>query len=218
MARTITVKGTGSVSVQPDCVVISMELLSRDKEYSKAMATASKQLEQLGECLEKAGFAREDIKTGNFNASSEYEYLHDGVNQPKRVFVGFVCRHDLTLKFDFDTERLAQALGAIADCPAAPQFSIRFTVKEPSAVSEALLRSATENALAKAKVLCEASGVQLGELINIDYNWGQLNVYSNTRYELCEEARCFGTADCAMDIEPEAIEAQDTVTFVWEIK
>ena len=44
--------------------------------------------------------------------------------------------------------------------------------KDPSAVNEALLTSAAANAKRKAEVLCAASGVSLGDLVNIDYNWG----------------------------------------------
>lgn len=81
-------------------------------------------------------------------------------------------------------------MAAIAHCLAQPELSIAFTVKDPTAVNEALLREATVNAKKKAELLCEASGVKLGQLLTIDYNWDELNIFSNTRYDMAEDCIC----------------------------
>ena len=102
---------------------------------------------------------------------------------------------------------------------AEPEISIRFTVKDPSAVNEELLRSAAENAKKKAELLCSASGVKLGDLVNIDYNWGELSIYSRTNYEMDMDCMKACAVDSySLDIEPDDIDATDTVTFVWEIQ
>ena len=59
MPRTITVKGIGKVSTKPDLVVLSLEMVSKDKEYDKAMDSAAEQLAQLNECLATIGFEKE---------------------------------------------------------------------------------------------------------------------------------------------------------------
>lgn len=72
---------------------------------------------------------------------------------------------------------------------------------------------------AKTEILTKASGVTLGELVSIDYNWGELHLCSPTRYEM--EADCLmkiSAAPTAMDIEPDDIDVSDSVTFVWEIR
>lgn len=87
------------------------------------------------------------------------------------------------------------------------------------AVDAALLQSACANAKAKAEILTKASGVTLGELVSIDYNWGELHLYSPTRYEMDEACMMRASAaPTAMDIEPDDIDVSDSVTFVWEIK
>ena len=93
-------------------------------------------------------------------------------------------------------------------------------VRNPSAVSEKLLISATENARAKAEILCKASGSTLGQLLNIDYNWGELNVYSRTSYEVedCIQPLMAMSKCSAPEIEPDDIEVSDTVAFTWEIQ
>lgn len=110
-------------------------------------------------------------------------------------------------------------LGAIAVCIAEPELNVQFTVKDKEAADAALLESACVNAKAKAEILTKASGVTLGELVSIDYNWGELHLYSPTRYEM--DPPCMARASAAptaMDIEPDDIDISDSVTFVWEIR
>ena len=106
----------------------------------------------------------------------------------------------------------------IAACEANPELRIAFTVKNPAEVSEALLRSATENAKKKAETLYSVSGANLGELLTIDYNWGEIDVISRTRYDVDEFMPMMAMAEARMpDIEPGDINASDTATFVWAI-
>lgn len=218
MARTITVKGIGKVSARPDYVMLSMKLEAKDKEYDKAMDIAAEQLSGLNDTLASIGFENDAVKTTNFNVHTDYDSYKDKQGNYQRVFSGFVCSHQLKLSFDFDMKRLSQALAVIAHCLAQPELSIAFTVKDPTAVNEALLREATVNAKKKAELLCEASGVKLGQLLTIDYNWGELNIFSNTRYDMAEDCICEAPMMAkSIDIEPDDIDVSDTATFVWEI-
>lgn len=219
MPRTITVKGMGRVTTAPDYVVISMSLEAHEQDYEATMELAAKKIEQLNTSLEEIGFEKKSVKTTNFNVRTDYEREKDRNGNYKSVFNGYICSHRLKVEFDFDTKRLAQTLYAISRCLAQPELSISFTVKDPSAVNKELLKSATINAKEKAQILCEASGVELGQLLAIDYNWGELNIVSHTDYMLEEKCMAMpvgGLAD--MDIEPDDIDVSDTATFVWEIK
>ena len=113
--------------------------------------------------------------------------MKDEKGDYKSVFAGYDCVHRLKVEFDFDTKRLARALSEISKCIAKPEISIDFTVKDPTAVSEELLKAAVKNARAKAEILCGASGAKLGEPVTIDYNWGELHLYSETDYD----GRCY---------------------------
>lgn len=110
-------------------------------------------------------------------------------------------------------------LSSISASGAKPELSIAFTVKEPSKVSRTLLENASLNAKEKADVLCHCLGVKLGELLSIDYNWGELNILSRTRYEIADEMMpLMAASECSVpEIEPDDIDVRDTATFVWEI-
>lgn len=219
MARTITVKGIGKVTASPDYVVLSMALESKDVNYDKAMEKAAWQIQHLNETLEAVGFEKKALKTTNFNVRTEYSNRKDVAGNYKKKFEGYAIHHSLKLEFDFDMSRLSQALSAIAGCVAHPELSIAFTVRDATAVKEEMLRSAAKNAQRKAEVLCEASGVKLGNLLTIDYNWGELDIYSHTRYQVEEDCAAVPLrASRSIDMEPDDIEVSDTATFVWEIQ
>lgn len=219
MPRTITVKGMGNVKTAPDYVVVSMNLETQDMEYEETMEQAAHQIDYLNTSLEAVGFEKKSVKTTNFNVRTAYESVKDKNGNYKSVFNGYVCSHRLKVEFDFDTKRLAQTLSAISKSLAKPELSIAFTVKDPSAINKELLKSATINAREKAEVLCEASDVELGDLLTIDYNWGELNIVSRTDYMLEERVMSMPMKAMAdMDIEPDDIDVSDTATFVWEIK
>lgn len=217
MPRTITVKGIGKATAKVDYVVVSMMLESKNKLYDKAVEKAAKELELLRVAVVESGFAKDDLKTTNFDVRTEYEGYTDKNGNYKQRFTGYVVCHNLKLAFDFDSERLGTALSAIAGCISNPQLNIAFTVKDTSAINEEMLTSAAANAREKAEILCKASGVRLGTLMSIDYNWNDLNVYSTTRYAIAEDCIAAPMMAKRMDFDPEDIRVQDSVAFVWDI-
>lgn len=216
--RTITVKGMGTASVKPDLIVVTMRIQTIDKDYEKMMDDEAKKLDKLSKSLEKIGFEKDAIKTTSFDVRTKYESVRKEDGSYKSVFIGYVCDHNLKIEFEMDMKKLAKVLSAIASCEAEPVFDVSFTVKDLAQINQELLKSASKNALEKAEVLCSASNVKLGKLVSIDYNWGEINVYSHTQYKMGRD--CVELAkECAsnIDITPDDIDLSDTATFVWEI-
>lgn len=216
MERTITVRGIGTASVKPDYIAVTLNIVSKDMEYSKSVENANKRIELLQKAVVSSGFAKEDLKTLSFNVRTNYEGETDEHGRYHNVFAGYVCRYSLKLSFDMDAKRLAETLTAISDSGANAEFSIQFTVKDPERVSAELLRSATENARQKAEVLCAASGAKLGTLLKIDYDWTDINFYSASTYTM-ERERGIVAASAVPEFEPEDIKSQDSAAFIWEI-
>lgn len=218
MNRLITVKGTGNVSVKPDLIIITMDLESHRYHYKRTMQLATDSVNALQEAIQSAGFDKSDLKTTNFNVSTHYKSYRDKDDNYKSKFGGYICEQSLKLEFDFDTRVMEKILTAIAKAPVDPQLDTRFSVKDKAAINEELLINATKNAKRKAEILAKASSVTLGSLVSIDYNWGELHLYSPTRYDM--GIRCMSTNDesYAPNIEPDNINVSDTVTFVWQIK
>ena len=214
MTRTITVKGVGCASAKPDYITILMSLETRNKDYEKAMLEAGKRINTLHTVVTGLGYEKDALKTSNFRVDPRYESVRGRDGEYTRVFSGYACCHQLKLAFDFDSKQLGKVITAIAESGVSPELDIEFTVKNPAKVSETLLISATENAHAKAEILCRASGAQLGQLLTIDYNWGEINVVSSTSYANIE---CLKAKSIDIEIDPDDIDVSDSATFIWEI-
>ena len=220
MMRTITVKGTGCVSAKPDYIILSMVIESKHRDYSKAMEGASLRIGQLQNAAIDSGYKKEDLKTVSFHADTQYESVKDRHGNYTREFVGYACIYRLKLAFDFNSKQLAKVISAIADSGADPEFNIAFTVKHPEKINDELLENAARNARKKAEILCKASGTEMGQLLSMDYNWGELNVVSRTKYEMKDSLMPLGVMSkcCSPEIEPDNIDVSDTVSFTWEIR
>lgn len=217
--RTITVKGNGKISVKPDLVSLNLTLSGKDKTYETAVSTSTTQLESLKNALTKIGFEENVLKTLSYNVRTEFESVRDEKGNYNRVFSGYNCVHNLKIEFDFDSTLLSKAITAVASSLAVPELSISFGVKDMTKVNEELLKQATMNAKKKAKILTKASGVKLGELISIDYNFGNVNAVSRTMAAF--DGACLTSRKMEMNdvnINPEDINLEETATFVWGIE
>lgn len=67
-------------------------------------------------------------------------------------------------------------------------------------------------------MLAKAAGIHIGELVHIDYSWGKADFEVRPVQDVCFESCGMAPAGgISMDIEPDDMEAEDTVTVVWEI-
>ena len=214
---TIHIKGTGYAAQIPDQIILSLTLTAQHKEYSAAMTVGSQQIEMLREAIVEAGFKADDLKTINFDVRAVYdnEETKDGKStRYQKVFVGFECRHDLKLTFDLDNDKINRAVDTIAASLSQPKISIAFAVKDAAAFSDKILQSAAEDAKRKAKILCAASGVKLGKLLQINYAWDEIEIH----HERILYSNCAAVEKNSFDFAPEEIKASDTVDFLWEIE
>ena len=213
--RRIHIRGIGHAEQVPNLVILSLILSAQNKDYSAALKIGSQQIEMLRESIVEAGFKADDLKTTNFSVNAKYEreeYKDGASKRYREVLIGFECRHDLKLSFDFDNDRLNAALDALGKCLAQPKISIAFTIKDADAFNDKILESAARDARRKAEILCAASGVKLGKLVEINYSWTEIEI----NRALCQEYAA--SEKNSFDIAPEEIKASDTVDFLWEIE
>lgn len=216
--RTIRVTGKGKLKVHPDMTKIGITLEGTYKEYGDALRHSAEDTEQLKDMLEPLGFMRSDLKTLSFGVDTEYERYKEKEVYKQR-FAGYKYTHRMKVEFESDNKRLGKVLYALANCVLNPEFQLSYTVKEPEAVKNELLGKAVQDAIAKAGVLSAAAGVKLGEIQSVDYSWGEINFeFSPMSRRMEGLSSCMeplGSYD--MDIEPDDIDVEDTVTVIWEI-
>ena len=220
MEKTIKVTGKGNISVKPDMIRLLITLEGMKESYEETLVLHTEQIEGLAECFAKLGFARAELKTLSFHVDTEYENYNDGNNVWKKRFKGYKFVHGMKLEFEADNKRLGRVLYALANSQIKPEFRICYTVKDTEAVKNALLGRAVEDSKIKAEVLAKAAGVKLGDILTIDYSWGEVEFISSPMSRMalaCAPAEVNQVDSYAMDIEPDDIDVSDTVTVIWSI-
>lgn len=209
----IRVTGTAAESTPPDQTELSLTLNIRNKDYSAMMSEAAEEAEALTSALTAVGFDKSDIKTAEFNIGSDYENVQTENGSWKRQFSSYRLIHRLHLVFSYDMKRLNDAVNAATGCKDAdPELSISFSVKDTDEVHRRLLAAAVKDARAKAEVIAEAAGVELGELCEITYGASEGGCLSPTVYNHAAAGLSRG-ADISID--PENAENMLNVTAVW---
>lgn len=218
MERTIRVKGIGKLSVKPDTIRINMEATYLSPNYEGALAQSASDMQDLRNTVESAGLDSKDLKTTSFSIDSEYEGYHDKENNYRRRFLGYKYTHFLYIQFPSDNKKLSKVLTALAKSHVNVEFSIKYTVKDTKAAKNQLLAKAVEDSKRKAEILVEASGLFLGNLISIDYSWGEIKMFSEPMNKSLMSENLIYEASYNFEIEPDDIDMEDTVTLIWEIK
>ncbi len=215
--RRIRVTGTGLLRLKPDLCRVNLTLRGLEPAYSDALNRASRDSSALGEAIAALGFAREDLKTLDFSVDAEYESVQDDKGRWRQEFKGYRFTQSLKLEFPVDNALLGRTLAALAAAPVDPEFHLSYGLQDREAAKAALLDAAVKDALRKAETLAAAAGVKLGTLLYMDY------AMAEPRLETAPMAKAMLTranaaADSfAMDISPEDIRAEDSVTITWSI-
>ena len=219
MARTITVKGTGAIDAKADYITITLQLNTVRQTYQSTMQASDRRVQALQQAIAGIGFKKEDLKTIRFSIDTKTDRYKDPDGLIRSVMTGYEIDTKLTLSFDFEPARLAKTLAVISACGANPELSIAFTVKNPEAVKRALLSQVSRDAAAKAQALCCSAGGRLGNLMSIEYNWGEIVIRSNTSFEYPSACTSYiAESPSPAEFTPEDIHLSDTAVFVWEIK
>ena len=210
--KTIRVTGKGQLKIPPDMIRLVLNISDTKLTYEDAMAQSTKATDALKNMLSPLDLLP---KTARFSIEAEYESYKDR-DTFKQRFVGYQFTHTLKVEFAADNALLGRVLYNIALSGTNPELRILYTVRDEEAAKNLLLAKAVEDAKAKASTLATAAGVSLLGIQSIDYSWGEI------RFESTPLDRGLAMPTCAegfaLDIDPDDIEVNDTVTVVWEIE
>jgi len=208
--RVISVQGRGTVKAEPDLVQLSFRISVLDQEYDGAMARLNDRVSQLRQDVAAVDVDPKGLKTTNFNISPKHYWSDE---EEEQIFLGFEAEHDLNLELPLDQDLLNRALIRLAESASQATFSIYFAVKDQDALRQRVLADAVAQARENAETLARAAGVQLGEILRIEYGWTEVRFSERM---MTYEASEMPTSPMP-DIQPDEIEAGDNVTVIWAI-
>ncbi len=209
--RTLKIKGTGRVLQKPDQIAISFDINSKQSKYSQCLKDLKEKTTLLRENIKGAGLPPENLKTGKLEVDSDYKW-----NGKNNVFNGYKGTHCLSIEFDLDKDLLNKVLDNINESLANTEFKIHFQVKDQEALKAKILESAVTDAKRSAKIISDAAGIKLGKIKEIVYSWAE--IYFRSDLDIQKNSFVMADETPQFDIEPDDIDAQDTISIEWEIE
>lgn len=219
--RKITVTGKGRLVVAPEITEITLVIKGLEEAYYQALAKSVDETNLVKMILIEHGLKKESLKTKNFDVYKKTKSVKDQYGNYHDKFLGYEYDHIISFKFDNNNELLGKLLYSISKLSVNPEVRVKYLIKDFEKAKNDLLAVAVQDSMAKAKIMADASNIELGEIESIDYSWGTIR-YESNEFRVMNDS-CMRLYDAAptsfdIDIEPDDINLCDTVTIVWNLK
>jgi uncharacterized protein YggE len=163
-AETVTVTGTGHVSVPPDLMHVEVGVSVTRPTVAEAREVADQRARAVIDAVRGAGVAEADVQTANYSIQPHYRYPQDAA----RVLEGFTVTNTVRA-----TVRDLANAGAVIDAAAtaggdeAIVSGVSFGLTDPAEAQRGARQEAWDDARRTAEQLAELAGRRLGPVIAI---------------------------------------------------
>lgn len=197
-ARSITVAGTGSVTVTPDQAVFTFGVSTKAKTAVQALAADSTAMRKLIDALRAAGIPAASLQTSSVS-------LSPFTSDDEQAILGYNASNSVATTIA-SIPRAGEIVDAAVAAGANEVDGPNLTVSDQSSLYNAALKAAVADARAKAQVLADASGLHVGSVTSVQESVdGSPVTYDTARVALP-----------ATGIEPGKQHIQASVTVVFE--
>jgi uncharacterized protein YggE len=205
--RTITVTGTGKVTLTPDIAYISIGVNTQNASAKDAVAENNTQVQAVIAAIKGFGIAEKDIQTTNFSIYPQQQYDSAG----KQTGIIYVVNNIVYVTVR-DLSKLGNLLDSSVSSGANNINSIQFDVADKTgALSQARL-AAVADAKKQADELTKANNVGLGTVQSISY-------YDSTAPITVEYAKAdMANSAASVPVQAGSMQISTTVTIVYELK
>lgn len=205
--RTITVTGTGMVTLTPDIAYISIGVHTQNASAKDAVTANNTQAQTVMAAIKGFGVADKDIQTTNFSITPQQQYDNNGKVTGTLYMVDntvYVTMRDLT--------KLGDLLDSMVSSGANSISSISFDVADKTAALSQARQAAVKDAGKQANELTQATGVSLGAVQSISYT-------DTTAPITVQYARAEAAAPVpSVPVSAGSMQITTTVTIVYALK
>ena len=175
--RTVSVHGTGSVSVEADRAIIVLSVITTARDAGTAASQNAEKMAQVQNAVIGAGGSQDAISTENYTIYQEYEYVKE-----RRVAGDYRVSNEIKI-FLKNKDLASTIIDAAIAAGANALSSLTFTVSSPELAIKQARTAAVQNAQESANLIAGTAGAQLGKVLKIEeidrQNAGNLRVTSN---------------------------------------
>lgn len=207
-ATGLSVTGEGRVKSSPDVAEVTLGVSFEAGTVAEARERAAEAMTAMIEALKTNEVEEKDIQTTHFSIEPQYDY-EDG----RQRLRGYRATNIVTAKIR-DIDRTGEVIDAAVSAggDAAQVQALRFTIDDPAELQNEARRLAMQNAREKAKVLADAGGVELGDVVSVSES------VSGFPPPIPFAAREAQAAVDQTPIQPGELEVVVTVTVLYELR
>lgn len=201
----MNIEGEGRISVSPDTAIISVGIVTENKELKIAQNENSRKTNNVINSLKGMEIKDKDIKTESYNIYPEYDYI-DG----KQVFRGYKVVNNLRVTIR-DIQKTGEVIDKAVESGANVVNSISFTLANKSKYYNIALNNAVKNAIGKSRNLGDTLGVLVDKI--------PLNIYEESYNQgFTTSQSLLKTADALTPIESGQIEIIAKIRCIFSYK
>jgi len=181
-ATSISISGEGEVLAKPDIGTFSFSVETTGDDAITAQNQGSEVMDAIVAYLEGEGVAETDIKTQYYNLNPKYRYEERvcaaGSYCPpgEPIQDGYQVTQSVQVKVR-DLETAGSLISGVGEQGATNISGLSFTIDDESVLKDEARAKAIEDAKAKAVVLAESLGMDLGRLVGFYENDGDTYYY-----------------------------------------
>jgi hypothetical protein len=206
----LVVSEQGKASGAPDMAIISAGIEDNGESLSTVENSVNTKSKTLADAVKKLGVKSEDIQTSSYNVSPNYDYT----TTPNKI-TGYLVSTSYQIKVR-DLTKVNDIVAALTPAGANQVGGISFTFSDETQakLTDQARKQAVDKAKQKAESLAKATGITLGNIINISED------NNNQIVPQPMMAVGGGTAEksVAPDIQTGSSDITTTVTISWEIR
>lgn len=213
--RTVTVQGEGTVTAAPDQATVRFGIVTEAETAEAARAQNARAAKNALNAVRNLGVAEDQIQMQRLQLQPRREY-----NRQTRAYEekGYEARRQVVVELD-SLEQLPTLVTRVVQQGANRLDGIQYALSDREAVRNEALRAAAQSARAKAQLLAETLGAQLGPVQQINE---QSFDFPRPVYRAQREMAKAATADQAAP-EPDAyaageIEVSASVQVTFELR
>lgn len=211
--ESVSVSGTGRATVTPDRFTFSVGVQTVANTVDDAVSQNNRKVAAVIAALKQAGAADADIQTSNFQIWPQQDYQEGRLPR----ILGYQVSNTISVR-STKVDTAGKLLGVAISAGVNHSSGINFEVADPARGRDQGLRSAFDDARAKATLLAAAAGRTLGRAILISEGTTQYpQPYPTPQRAMVMEARA-GAVSGDVPVESGTQERTYMVTVTFELR
>lgn len=210
VVRQVSVSGMGEAKVEADMARVHLSAQAQSNTSAEAKNIVDQRVNEVIRILDSVGLDEEDLTAGQISISPRYNYRNN-----RQEFIGYFASRSIQVEID-DLDLLNTFLDAALEQQIDGINQIEYRTSNEEEAKTLAREMAIQDSKQKAEFLAQAYGVELGNVISINY---QSSYASPVIYEQVGLARAESfAADSAGQYIPDQLSFSDRISVVFELE